>query len=145
MPTAPRVRTIPLEGATMEERREELVGETVEQAKRVARETRRLVSSEARLTAEQMKDAVAPARQSLQEGAAAAGLAVLGFGLLALPWLRTLARHPVITSLVGGAAVGFSVVLAANAVADFPPNLRRRVRELLRTDLETAVDEATAP
>ncbi len=129
----------------MEERREQLVGETVEQAKRVARETRRLVSSETRLAAEEVRDSLAPARPSLQEGAAAAGLAIAGMGLLLLPWVRRLAAHPLISSMLGGAAIGISVVLAANAVADFPPDLRNRIRELLRTDLGTAVDEVTAP
>ncbi len=129
----------------MEERREELVGQTVEQAKRVAKETQRLAAAQARLAAEEVKDVLAPARPALQEGAGAMGLALVGTGLLLLPFVRTLARHPIVASLLGGAAVGLSFVLAANAVADFPPDLKRRIRELLRDDLGTAVDAATAP
>jgi hypothetical protein len=129
----------------MAERREELVGRTVEQAKELAADTRELASTQARLAAEEARDLLAPARPSLVEGALAAGLALGGVGLLLLPWLRRMSGHALLCSLSGGAAVGVAIALALESRADFPRDLRERMRELLRTDLGTAAHAATSP
>lgn len=125
--------------------RDELVERTVDEAKGVARQVGALAETEARLAAREARDALEPALPSIRRGAAAAGLAAAGAVLVLLPFARRLARHAIASSLAGGAALGVAAVLAQRAAREFPPDLRDRVRALLRTDAKVAVDAATAP
>ncbi len=124
------------------EHREELVGKSVEEAKRIAREVGELARTQARLGVEEARAAIAPAEPALRDGAFAVALGIVGGGVLLLPALSTLARRRALCLGCGAVMVASAFAIGRRALASVPPDVRARLRNVLRSDLATAVDAA---